>query len=49
MIKIILAYITLNYGIEPSGSPPVRKVIGDAALPLMSEIVRVRRKQTETQ
>lgn len=50
MIKIILAYITLNYDVEPSGPPRVKKVIGDAALPPTSATVIVRRrKQTEAQ
>ncbi|KAL8737236.1 MAG: hypothetical protein Q9181_001890 [Wetmoreana brouardii] len=45
LLKILLAYLTLNYDIEPTGPMPKTTVIGDAALPPISASVRIRRRR----
>ncbi|KAL8871199.1 MAG: hypothetical protein Q9174_002918 [Haloplaca sp. 1 TL-2023] len=45
LLKILLAYITINYDIEAIGPRSEAKVIGDAALPPTSATIRVRRKK----
>ncbi|KAL8728149.1 MAG: hypothetical protein Q9166_005599 [cf. Caloplaca sp. 2 TL-2023] len=45
LLKILLAYLTMNYDIESTGPQPKARVIGDAALPPTSASVRVRRKK----
>ncbi|MCJ1251308.1 hypothetical protein MMC30_008540 [Trapelia coarctata] len=45
MLKMIIAYVSLNYDIEATGPPPKMKVIGDAALPPMSTTIKVRRRR----
>lgn len=45
LLKILLAYLTLNYDIEATGPQPKRQVIGDAALPPSLASVRVRRRR----
>lgn len=48
LLKILLAYITINYDVEAIGPQPEAKVIGDAAMPPTSATIRVRRrKQSE--
>ncbi|KAL8640653.1 MAG: hypothetical protein Q9228_002455 [Teloschistes exilis] len=42
-LKILFAYLILNYDIESTGPQPKMQVIGDAALPPTSATVRVRR------
>ena len=43
-IKIILAYILLNYDIEPLQTRPERKWMGEVILPPMKQTLRIRRK-----
>ncbi|KAL8823103.1 MAG: hypothetical protein Q9191_006174 [Dirinaria sp. TL-2023a] len=45
MLKMISAYIAINYDIEATAPPPSMKVIGDAALPPMSATIKVRRRR----
>jgi hypothetical protein len=45
MLKMIVAYIVLNYDIEPGSTPPKMSVLGDAALPPMSTTIKVRRRK----
>ena len=48
MLKMILAYVSLNYDIEAVTAPAPMKVIGDAALPPMSATIKVRRRAQVT-
>ncbi|KAL8826944.1 MAG: hypothetical protein Q9170_007211, partial [Blastenia crenularia] len=45
LLKILLADLTMNYDIEPTGPQPKTKVIGDAALPPTSATIRVRKRK----
>ncbi|KAI4221182.1 MAG: hypothetical protein L6R36_007082 [Xanthoria steineri] len=45
LLKILLAYITINYDVEATGPQPEAKVIGDAAMPPTSATIRVRRRK----
>lgn len=45
MLKMIVAYIVLNYDIEAGTVPPKMSVLGDAALPPMSTTIRVRKRK----
>ncbi|KUI64054.1 Fumitremorgin C monooxygenase [Cytospora mali] len=45
MLKMIIAYIVLNYDIEAGTVPPKMSVLGDAALPPISTTIRVRRRR----
>ncbi|KAI3396064.1 hypothetical protein diail_481 [Diaporthe ilicicola] len=44
MIKTMLAYLTIHYEMEWTGSQNEMKVVGDAALPPISATIRVRRR-----
>jgi hypothetical protein len=45
MLKMIVAYIVLNYDIEAGTVPPKMSVLGDAALPPVSTTIRVRKRK----
>lgn len=44
MMKIMLAYLVINYDVEAIGPQPSMKVIGDAALPPFSAEIKIRRR-----
>lgn len=44
MFKILLAYIVINYDIEPLPERPKRRVVGDANVPIISTVIRVKRR-----
>ena len=45
-LKILLAYITLNYEIRPlEGGRPSYRVMGDTMVPPRNTVIRVRRRQ----
>ncbi|GAW17465.1 hypothetical protein ANO14919_069220 [Xylariales sp. No.14919] len=48
MLKMITAYIVLNYDIESTGPIPPTRVIGDSTLPRRSATIRVRRRKQTT-
>jgi len=43
----MIAYITLNYDIEPIDKQPACTVIGDAKVPSFSYCIKVRRRKRE--
>ncbi|PYH94739.1 cytochrome P450 [Aspergillus ellipticus CBS 707.79] len=45
MLKIMMAYLTINYEIEAVGPRPETKTFGDAALPPISANIHVRRRR----
>ncbi|KAI1279365.1 cytochrome P450 [Xylaria sp. FL0933] len=45
MLKMMMAYIILNYDIESTGPIPPTRAIGDAALPPRSSTIRIRRRK----
>ena len=45
MLKMISAYVFLNYDIEATAPPASMRVIGDAVLPPMSATIKVRRRK----
>ncbi|CZT52285.1 uncharacterized protein RSE6_13584 [Rhynchosporium secalis] len=45
VLKIMMAYMILNYDIEHDNPRPQTRVIGDAALPPISATIRVRRRR----
>lgn len=46
-LKVMIAYITLNYDIEPIDKQPACTVIGDAKVPSFSYCIKVRRRKRE--
>lgn len=45
MLKMILAYLSMNYDVEGMTPPPEMRVLGDAALPPMSSTIKIRRRK----
>ncbi len=47
-LKLMIAYITLKYDIQPIGERPTTTVIGDANIPSMTACMKVRRHTRNT-
>ena len=45
MLKLLLAYITLNYDVNPFDKRPANTVFGDTNIPPMSARIKVRRRK----
>lgn len=47
LLKLIVAYITLHYDIQPLQFRPANQVFGDTIVPPMNTILKVRRRKPE--
>lgn len=45
ILKLLIAYITLHYDIQPLEERPLNTIFGDTNIPSMSATIRVRRRK----
>ena len=45
ILKLLMAYITLHYDIQPLEERPLNTVFGDTNIPNVSATIRVRRRK----
>ena len=46
ILKLLIAYITLHYDIQPLEERPLNTIFGDTNIPSMSATIRVRRRKS---